>query len=122
MKINNGILISPYGGKLVDLLVGGDERDELFKLAGTYPTVRMTPRQTHDLELLAVGAFSPLTQFMGQADYRSVLDEMKLADGTVWPIPVTLTIDTEELPKHAEWVTLRDVHNQNMAVMRLDEV
>jgi len=115
-------LISPYGGSLVDLMVTGEEREELFKIAGAYPTVRMTPRQTHDLELLAVGAFSPLKQFMGQADYRSVLDEMKLSGGTVWPIPVTLTIDIEELPKHAEWVTLRDVHNQIMAVMRLEEV
>lgn len=115
-------LITPYGGRLIDLVVTGEEREQLLKLAGTYPTVRMTPRQTHDLELLAVGAFSPLTQFMGQADYQSVLDHMKLADGTVWPIPVTLTIDKDELPKHAEWVTLRDIHNQIMAVMRLEEI
>lgn len=116
------LLIPPYGGHLVDLVVTGEEREELLKLAGGYPTVRMTPRQTHDLELLAVGAFSPLTQFMGQADYRSVLDEMKLADRTVWPIPVTLTIDKEDLPEHAEWVTLRNVHNQIMAVMQIEEV
>jgi sulfate adenylyltransferase len=84
--------------------------------------VQLTPRQTHDLELLAVGGFSPLDRFMGQADYQSVLDEMALADGTVWPIPVTLTIDKEDLPDQADWVTLRDVHNQIMAVMRVEEV
>ena len=122
MEASKSILIQPYGGSLVDLLVRGGEHEELIKLAGTYPTIRMTPRQTHDVEMLAVGAFSPLTQFMGQENYRCVLDEMKLSDGTIWPIPVTLTIDTEALPKHAEWVTLRDVHNQIMAVMRLEEV
>jgi len=115
-------LISPYGGKLVDLVLKGEEREEWLKKAGGFETVRLTPRQSHDLELLAVGAFSPLDRFMGSEDYQSVLDEMKLADGTVWPIPITLTIDKEDLPEQDHWVTLRDVHNQIMAVMRLDEV
>ena len=87
MTDKTDLLISPYGGKLVDLLVKGEERAELLKLAGAYPTVRLTPRQNHDLELLAVGAFSPLDRFMGQDDYESVLNDMHLADGTVWPIP-----------------------------------
>lgn len=116
------ILIEPYGGQLVDLLAKDDKREELIKLASTYPTVQLTPRQTHDLELLAVGGFSPLERFMGQADYQSVLDEMTLTDGTVWPIPITLTIDKVDLPDQADWVTLRDVHNQIMAVMRMEEV
>ncbi|MEA3326842.1 MAG: bifunctional sulfate adenylyltransferase/adenylylsulfate kinase [Chloroflexota bacterium] len=122
MTDKENTLIAPYGGHLVDLVAKGDERDELIKKAGAYPTVRLTPRQTHDLELLAVGAFSPLDRFMGRADYRSVLDEMTLADGTVWPIPITLTIDKEDLPEQAEWVTLRDVHNQIVAVMRVEEI
>ena len=122
MVQKSNLLISPYGGCLVDLVVKGDQREDLLKSAGSYPTIRLTPRQTHDLELLAVGAFSPLDRFMGQADYQSVLTEMSLADGTVWPIPITLTIEKESLPEQAEWVTLRDVHNQIMAVMRLEEV
>ena len=122
MSHGSNLLITPYGGNLVDLIVRGDEREELLKLAGSYPTIRLTPRQNHDLELLAVGAFSPLTQFMGLEDYQSVIDEMKLRDGTIWPIPVTLTIDRSELPKQADWVTLRDIHNQIMAVMRIEEV
>ena len=68
MSKRSELLIPPYCGLLVDLLVKGDERDELVRLAGGYPTIRMTPRQTHDLELLAVGGFSPLDRFMGQAD------------------------------------------------------
>ena len=122
MVQKSNLLISPYGGCLVDLVVKGDHREDLLKSAGSYPTIRLTPRQTHDLELLAVGAFSPLDRFMGQADYQSVLTEMSLADGTVWPIPITLTIEKESLPEQAEWVTLRDVQNQIMAVMRLEEV
>jgi sulfate adenylyltransferase len=122
MTEKTSLLITPYGGQLVDLLIKDDQRDEVLKKASAYPTVRLTPRQTHDMELLAVGAFSPLERFMGEKDYQSVLENMKLADGTIWPIPITLTIDKEDLPDQAEWVTLRDVHNQIMAVMRLEEV
>ena len=122
MTENGNLLIAPYGGKLVNLLVAGKSREELIKLAGTYPTIRLTPRQMHDVELLAVGAFSPLDRFMGQADYQSVMENMTLNDGTTWPIPVTLTIDKDDLPEQAEWVTLRDVHNQIIAVMRIEEI
>lgn len=122
MNNKENALISPYGGQLVDLVLKGEEREEWLKKAGSFETIRLTPRQSHDLELLAVGAFSPLDQFMGAEDYKSVLDEMRIADGTVWPTPITLTIDKEDLPEQDHWVTLRDVHNQIMAVMRLDEV
>ncbi len=122
MAEKSNLLITPYGGELINLVVEGDAREELIKKAGTFPTVRLTPRQMHDLELLAVGGFSPLDRFMGQDDYQSVLDNMTLADGTVWPIPVTLTIDKEDLPDQADWVTLRDVHNQIIAVMRVEEI
>jgi sulfate adenylyltransferase len=122
MLNDSDLLIPPYGGELIDLLVKGEERKKLLKEAGAYPTIRLTPRQNHDLELLAVGAFSPLDRFLGQDDYRAVLDEMRLVDGTVWPIPITLTIDKDDLPEEGDWVTLRDVHNQIMAVMKLEEV
>ena len=122
MTEKSNLLISPYGGKLVDLVVTGEERADLIKLAGAYPTIRLTPRQNHDLELLAVGAFSPLDRFMGQADYSAVINNMRLADGTVWPVPITLNIEKEDLPEEGDWVTLRDVHNQIMAVMKLEEV
>jgi sulfate adenylyltransferase len=122
MTEQNTKLISPYGGHLVDLLVKGEERETLLKKAGSFPTVQLTPRQTNDMELLAVGAFSPLDRFMGMADYQSVLEKMTLSDGTVWPIPITLTIHKEDLPDQADWVTLRDVHNQILAVMHLEEV
>jgi len=122
MKQQPDFLIAPYGGTLVNLMVEGDGREDLLQKAGIYPTIRLTPRQSHDLELLAVGAFSPLDRFMGQADYQSVMESMRLLDGTIWPIPITLTIEKEDLPEQAEWVTLRDVHNQIIAVMRLEEI
>jgi sulfate adenylyltransferase len=76
----------------------------------------------HDLELLAVGGYSPLDRFMGKADYQRVLTEMRLADGTLFPIPITLTINKEDLPTREEWITLRDSHNNLVAAMRIEEV
>ncbi len=116
------ILIPPYGGTLVDLVVRGEEREALLAEAAHYPSLQITDRNLHDLELLAVGAFSPLDRFMGKADYQRVLTEMRLADGTLFPIPITLTIDKEALPTRAEWITLRDSRNDIIAVMRLEEV
>ena len=83
------ILISPYGGKLVDLRVSGAEREKLLDLATHLPDVRISQRALHDLELLATGAFSPLDRFMGKADYESVLKDMRLANGTLFPMPIT---------------------------------
>ncbi len=116
------VLIPPYGGTLVDLVVRGEEREALLAEAAHYPSLQITDRNLHDLELLAVGAFSPLDRFMGKADYQRVLTEMRLADGTLFPIPITLTIDKEALPTRAEWITLRDSRNDIIAIMRLEEV
>jgi sulfate adenylyltransferase len=84
-------LIGPYGGRLVDLLVADPgARAELDARAARLRSLQLSERSVHDLELLAVGAFSPLRQFMGEADYRRVVAEMRLADGTPWPVPLTL--------------------------------
>ncbi len=74
-------LIPPYGGELVDLLMPEGERTAATAYANQLPSVRLTERAICDLELLAIGAFSPLRRFMGQRDYQSVLDTMRLADG-----------------------------------------
>ncbi|HKQ50804.1 MAG TPA: hypothetical protein VJT74_00445, partial [Pyrinomonadaceae bacterium] len=83
-------LIEPYGGELVDLVVRGEERDELWNRAASLPRLQLSARSVCDLELLATGGFSPLKRFMNQADYDRVLEEMRLADGTLFPIPITL--------------------------------
>lgn len=116
------ILIQPYAGRLNNLLVNGDERQELLAEAIHYPSLQISDRNLNDLELLATGGFSPLHRFMGEADYRRVLTEMRLSDGTLFPIPITLTINKNDLPTRSEWIVLRDVRNYIMAVMRIEEV
>ncbi len=114
-------LIPPYGGKLVNLVVEGEEREQLIAESSLYPSIKISQRAMCDLEMLATGAFSPLDRFMGKADYQRVLTEMRLADGTLFPIPVTLTIDREELPTRSEYINLRDSRNNLIAIMRLEE-
>ncbi|MBN1246469.1 MAG: bifunctional sulfate adenylyltransferase/adenylylsulfate kinase [Anaerolineae bacterium] len=115
-------LISPYGGKLVDLVAAPEQRQELMAQANQYPMFQISDRNLCDLELLAVGGFSPLDRFMGQADYQRVLTEMRLANGLLFPIPVTLTINKEDLPTRGEWITLCDSRRYVIAMMRLEEV
>ncbi|MGB9640351.1 MAG: bifunctional sulfate adenylyltransferase/adenylylsulfate kinase [Anaerolineales bacterium] len=121
-KIKESILISPYGGKLVNLIVSGDERQELQEKANRLPSVKISARSLCDLELLATGAFSPLDRFMGKADYERVLTEMRLTNGTLFPIPVTLPVDEAALPTWGEAITLCDARNNTIAVMQIEEV
>ncbi len=120
--------ISPYGGTLVNLLVSDEERQAKIDEAGRLPAIQLSPRALCDLELLAVGGFSPLDRFMGQADYRRVLHEMRLDNGTLFPLPITLTVDSALLRQHEAALAqsdgnlaLRDSRNNLMAVMRLQE-
>ena len=73
-------IIEPYGGELISLLVPEKERVEWLAKANQYPSHQLTDRSLHDLELLAVGGFSPLHTFMGEQDYNRVLTEMRLAN------------------------------------------
>ncbi len=115
-------LITPYGGKLVNLLVTGEERQELIARSTRLPSVKISARAMCDLELLATGAFSPLDRFMRKADYERVLTEMRLTDGTLFPIPVTLPVNESELPTWGEAITLCDARNNTLAVMQIEEV
>jgi sulfate adenylyltransferase len=115
-------LIPPYGGKLVNLLVEGEEREALIARAAQLPSIKITMRNLCDLELIATGGFSPLATFMGKADYERVLQEMRLADGTLFPLPVTLTADPKELPTVGEEIVLRNATNDLIAVMTIEEV
>jgi sulfate adenylyltransferase len=86
---------TPHGGTLVDRRVTGDTRAGLVSEAAKLPRVTLDERQVSDLDMIAVGAMSPLTGFMGQSDYRRVVKEMRLADGTPWSIPITLRVSRE---------------------------
>jgi sulfate adenylyltransferase len=91
--------IAPHGGTLVDLLVPGEQRDRARTEADHLPKLVVSERELSDLEMLAVGALSPLTGFVGEADYLSVLDTMHLSNGLAWSIPVTLSLTDEDVKR-----------------------
>lgn len=115
-------LISPYGGRLVDLVVPEHERAPLLAHAAALPWFTLTERNLNDLELLATGAFSPLTTFLGKTDYDRVLDDLRLADGTFWPIPVTLPVPDETPVSPGRELVLRNTRQDILAVLEVQEV
>jgi sulfate adenylyltransferase len=117
------LLIPPYGGgALVNLFVPEAERQEVHAYASRLKSIQISQRAACDLELLAVGAFSPLDRFMGQADYQRVLDEMRLASGVLFPIPVTLPVERDLDIRLGEDIALRSQKNELLAVMTVEEI
>ena len=116
------VLIPPYGGELVDLLVDEDEIEDIRAMAGRLPSVQLTERAVCDLELLAFGGFSPLKTFMNKLDYQGVLRDMRLASGVLFPIPVTLPVDADAQLELDRPVALRDPKNNLLAVMEVEEI
>ncbi len=96
-------MIAPHGGTLVNRLLEGADRDALLEKAAGLPSITLNSREASDLEMIAVGAMSPLQGFMNQADYEGVVEDMRLADGTLWPLPVVLAAkDGEEFAAGTE--------------------
>ena len=117
-------LIAPHGGTLVDLVADEDRSAQLKVASREWPSWDLTPRQICDLELLLSGGFSPLEGFLGEADYREVCERMRLADGTLWPIPVVLDV-TEEAAKGigaGAALALRDPEGVMLAVLHVTDV
>jgi sulfate adenylyltransferase len=119
---NDSILISPYGDKLVNLLTPKEAVEELKAYAGYLPSIQISERAVCDLELLACGGFSPLDRFMGQADHRRVLDEMRLASGHVFPIPVVLPVEPDPAIRLDQEIALRNSKNELLAIMTIEEI
>jgi sulfate adenylyltransferase len=117
-------LVEPHGGVLVDRIVPASEADELRRIASVLPRVTLDAREQADLELIATGAASPLTGFLRSADYRSVLERLRLADGTVWPLPFTLAVDdaTRDAARARGGVSLVDASGRLWAVLRVEDV
>lgn len=118
----NAALNPPYGGRLVDLMIAEDERLQATAYGNRLPSVQLSPRSLCDLELLAVGAFSPLDRFMGKADYEGVLRTMQLADGALFPIPVTLPVANPSGIERGREIGLRTAQNELVALMTVEEI
>ncbi|HJX38161.1 MAG TPA: sulfate adenylyltransferase, partial [Anaerolineae bacterium] len=91
----NGAGIAPHGGMLVDRMLRGVLKEAAGERAASLKKVSLSPTSVSDLELIAVGAFSPLTGFLSKADYESVVTDMRLSNGLVWSIPITLPVSRE---------------------------
>ena len=119
-------LVPPHGPSrtLQPLLVPAGERDEERARAASLPAIQMTSRETSDLIMLGIGAFTPLTGFMGEADWRSVCDQLSLGDGTFWPIPITLAAsagDAGRLAQGQEVALVDGESGELMGTMRVEE-
>ena len=115
-------LNSPYGGALVNLIVGDDRAAEMKATAKDFASLTLDERGLCDLELLAVGGFSPLKTFLGKADYQRVVAEMRLADGTLWPLPVTLPVTPGDGVAEGKPLALRDVYGNLLAFLHVEEI
>jgi sulfate adenylyltransferase len=111
-------LIPPHGGTLVDRVLTGTARASLAEAAERLPSVVLPPWEVADLEMIATGALSPLTGFMGRADYASTLDELRLASGLPWTIPVTLRVAA--VPR-GDRVALRDATGALLGVLEVED-
>jgi len=117
-------LVPPHGGRLKPLLLKGDELEQEKEKAKTLPVVRLTSRETSDLIMMAIGAFSPLDGFMGEGDYKGVVDDMHMTDGTLWPIPITLSVTKEQadsIANGSEVALVDDESGELMGSMTVSE-
>jgi sulfate adenylyltransferase len=115
--------IAPHGGQLVNRIATHNQRHEFLEKADFLPRVQLTKRATSDLQMIAIGALSPLTGFMEQADYESVVNQMRLANGLPWSIPVTLSVEEEIASplKEGSLIRLDDTNGRFVGVLELTQ-
>src|SRR5687767_1346201 len=116
-------LIAPHGGKLVNCVLDNAARGRAEAEAKSLKSITLSPREAFDLEMIAIGAFSPLVGFMGEKDFARVCREMRLANGVVWPIPVILSPGDDVTAKTAvgDRVALNDPKGRLLGVMSVTE-
>ncbi len=117
-------LINALGGKLIDLMLDSESAETTKSESGNFPAITLSQRQLCDLELLVNGAFSPLTGFMQKKDYESVLENVHLENGTLWPMPIVLDVTSEfaNSLKIGEKIALRDGEGFMPAVMTVEDI
>ena len=116
--------VPPHGGRLVSRLVDADSAEHLKDASKDYPSLTLTQRQTCDLELLLSGGFSPLESFMDKAAYDGVVDNMRLPDGTLWPMPIVLDVPAAFAAKLQPGlrIALRDAEGFMPAVLKVWDI
>jgi sulfate adenylyltransferase len=115
--------VAPHGGTLINRIVTEEQKAEFLSQADSLPRVQLDERATSDLVMIAIGGFSPISGFMGEADYKSVVDDMRMTDGTVWSVPVTLSV-TEEVAaplKEGSLIRLDSPEGKFIGVLELTE-
>ena len=123
MPVATDVLIRPHGGALVNRVADPRERADALAAASRLPAIRLTAVQHSDVFCIATGVFSPLIGFAGRADYESILDRMRLADGVVWSIPITLAV-SEDVAKslgRREAAALEDPAGRIVATMEVTD-
>jgi sulfate adenylyltransferase len=117
-------LIRPHGGKLINRTLEGRDLEQSIDRAEKLPRLKLNSRQLSDVELIAIGAFSPLTGFMGKKDYENVVDNQRLENGLPWTIPVTLAVSKEESERlrPSSDIALIDDSERIVAILHLEEI
>lgn len=115
--------IAPHGGQLINRIASSAQREEFLSKAEYLPRVQLDDRALSDLQLIAIGGFSPLTGFMNQADYDRVVEEMHLANGLPWSIPITLSVSEDVAAGLKEGILVRldDANGRFVGVLQLVE-
>ncbi|MCT7951915.1 sulfate adenylyltransferase [Ancylothrix sp. C2] len=115
--------IAPHGGHLVNRIATPAQRQEFLGLSEKLPRIELTNRSVSDLQMIAIGGFSPLIGFMEQKDYESVVTDMRLANNLPWSVPVTLAVSEEiaDSLKEGSWVRLDDPSGKFIGVLELTQ-
>ncbi|MBE9166649.1 sulfate adenylyltransferase [Pleurocapsales cyanobacterium LEGE 06147] len=115
--------IAPHGSHLINRVATAAEKEEFLAQADSLPRVQLDGRATSDLVMIAIGGFSPLKGFMEQEDYESVVDDMRLANGLPWSIPITLSVSQEvaEPLQEGSWIRLDDPNGKFVGILQLTQ-
>lgn len=116
-------LIAPHGGQLINRIASDAEKQEFLAQGDRLPRITLDARAQSDLEMIAIGGFSPLKGFMEQKDYELVVEEMHLSNGLPWSVPVTLSVSEEiaDPLKEGNWVRLDDANGRFIGALELTE-
>lgn len=120
---NQNDAIAPHGGQLINCIPDEAEKKEFLAQAESLPRIQLDQRAFSDLEMIAIGGFSPLRGFMEQGDYERVVEEMHLENGLPWSIPVTLSVSEEEAEplQEGSWIRLDDPNGRFVGILELTQ-